>query len=184
MRKLLFISLALVGGLGWMFSASKADGQEKDRPLEYVLQADQRWVEDFEYAAIRDGYKVYKLEKDPRIVLTLGIEPLSMKNEFSKAEINAYAAQLMEAKNFIDDSFNMPLTKLTKASKCTKDGIPCLSLEMEKEFKSGQFKMIDKYFMSDDRTVLATIKWPKSAQADLIKTAFQDYQNIQIVKVK
>lgn len=181
MRKILLISITFVCGLVWFLSAS---GQEKDRPIEYVLNADQRWVEDFESSALRTGYKVYKLEKDPRIVLTLGIESVSMKAEFSKAEINAYADNLMKAKNFIDDAFNTPLAKLTKASTCSKDGVPCLSLEMEKDFKSGTFKLVDKYFMADDRTVLATIKWPKSADSDVIKSAFNDYQNIQIVKVK
>lgn len=181
MRKILLISMTFALGLVWFLSAS---GQEKDRPIEYVLNADQRWIEDFESSALRSGYKVYKLEKDPRIVLTLGIESVSMKAEFSKAEIKAYANKLMDAKNFIDDAFNTPLAKLTKASTCSKDGVPCLSLEMEKDFKAGTFKLIDKYFMAYDRTVLATIKWPKSADSDVIKSAYNDYQNIQIVKVK
>lgn len=181
MKKIVVIAAVFVFSLGLFFSAN---GQEKDRPLEYVLQAEQRWIEDFEASSLRSGYKVFKLEKDPRIVLTLGTESVSMKDEFSKAELNAYADKLMKAKNFIDDSFNTPLAKLTKATTCHQDGVKCLSLEMEKDFKSGTFKLIDKYFMADDRTVLATIKWPKSASSDVIKAAFQDYQNIQIVKVK
>lgn len=173
--------MAFVFSLGLFLTAN---GQEKDKPIEYVLNADQRWIEDFESSALRAGHKVFKLEKDPRIVMVLGVESLSMKQEYSKEEIDAYAARMMKAKNFIDDAFNSSITKLTKASKCNKDGVTCLSLEMEKDFKSGTYTMIDHYYMSDDRTVLATIKWPKSASADVIKAAFNDYQNIQITKVK
>lgn len=181
MRKILFISSVFVCALSWFLAAN---GQGKPSPIEYKLNANERWEEDFDLAGISNDYKIYRLAKDPRVVMTLGIENGNMQSEFSKAEINAYAAKLMKAKNFITDTFNMEPTKLVKASNCKKDGIECLSLEMEQEFKSGTFKLMDKYFMAGDRTIIATLKWPKGANDSFIKTAIADYQNIDIVKVK